>query len=263
MPRRWNNEEVRVLVEEVEANYDFLTGAFTPSKTKAMVDGKWLGICDNINALGGGAKLEVDQVKKKWFDMKSMAKKAVAEYKKELSKTGGGTSTATMPSECQFKIASFIGAVHTEGIPGTANCDVAHALASSNTSPIAVGATASAGNASALATLMDISGIRPISPAVEPIHLVGLDSDERPAKRAKLSKREVQNEEIVKAEKEIKCAVIQIKDELHTTNEILMRFVEETKRGNDIQQHLVEIMERQQQKHTERNVFTIPELNYN
>ena len=48
MPRRWSNEEVRVLVEGVDANYEFLTSAPSASITKIMVDAKWNEICRNI-----------------------------------------------------------------------------------------------------------------------------------------------------------------------------------------------------------------------
>ena len=63
--------------------------------------------------------------------MKFTAKKAVAEYKKELAKTGGGSNAATTLSELQSKIASFVGLIYIEGIPGTENYDVA---GNSNTS---------------------------------------------------------------------------------------------------------------------------------
>ena len=114
MPRRWSSEEVHELVENVETHYNFLTSALTISKTKSIVDNMWLGITDSINALSAGPKLEVEKVEKKWFDMKSTAKKAVAEYKKELTKTGGRANAASTSTELQFKIASFIGPVYTE-----------------------------------------------------------------------------------------------------------------------------------------------------
>ena len=88
MPRRWTSEEANDLVENVEIHYEFLTGPLTNSKTKGMVDAKWQEITQRINALGAGPKSEVDKVKKKWFDTKSIAKKAVAEYNKEVRKTG-------------------------------------------------------------------------------------------------------------------------------------------------------------------------------
>ena len=68
-------------------------------------------------------------MKKKWFDTKSIAKKVVAEYNKEVRKTGGGTNAASTPTELQFRIARFIGPVFTEGIPETLSCDVAGATA--------------------------------------------------------------------------------------------------------------------------------------
>jgi len=55
--------------------------------------------------------------------MKSQAKKAVAKWKFECRCTGGGRNLAPKPTEIQFRIASFIGEIHTSGIPGIANCD--------------------------------------------------------------------------------------------------------------------------------------------
>ena len=104
MPRRWSCEEVRMLVQKIDANYEFLTSALSASKTKIMVDAKWNEIFRNINALGIGTTLEVEKVKKKWFDMKSKAKKAVAEYKKELAKTGGSSNAAATRRSCNLKL---------------------------------------------------------------------------------------------------------------------------------------------------------------
>ena len=47
MPRRWTSEEVNDLVENVETHYEFLTGPLTNSKTKSMVDAKWLEITEH------------------------------------------------------------------------------------------------------------------------------------------------------------------------------------------------------------------------
>ena len=57
--------------------------------------------------------------------MKSISKKTVAKWKNEANRTGGGPNTATKPNEMQFRIANFIGHVHTFGIPGTEKCDIA------------------------------------------------------------------------------------------------------------------------------------------
>ena len=60
---------------------------------------------------------------------------------------------------------------------------------------------------------LDVRVIGQSSTQNEPISVASLSSDKRSFKRPKLSRRELQNEEIVQAEQEIKSAVIQIKDE--------------------------------------------------
>ena len=61
--RRWSQTETELLIDMVQKNYTFLTGTFTPSKTKAMVDKKWSEITDAINALGCGfAILTTEQI---------------------------------------------------------------------------------------------------------------------------------------------------------------------------------------------------------
>ena len=104
MPRRWTSEEVNDLVENVETHYEFLTSPLTNSKMKGMVDAKWLEITQRINALGAGIKLEVDKVKKKWLDTKSITKKAVAEYNKEVCKTGGVLMQPQLPQNCNLEL---------------------------------------------------------------------------------------------------------------------------------------------------------------
>ena len=41
----------------MEKNYSFLTAAFNPTKTKAMVDKKWDEITQSINSLGKNSSL--------------------------------------------------------------------------------------------------------------------------------------------------------------------------------------------------------------
>ena len=60
---------------------------------------------------------------KKWFDVKSRAKKAVSLYNAALKKTGGGQIDVAVPTEMQYRIAACIGDVNLSGIPGTELCD--------------------------------------------------------------------------------------------------------------------------------------------
>ena len=124
--RQWAEDEKNKLIDLVELNYGFLFEGLSPQKTKQMVDQKWLDIVNEINSLGmGSAPLTVKKAKKKWADMKSISKKTVAKWKNEANRTGGGPNTATKPNEMHFRIANFIGYVHTFGIPGTEKCDIA------------------------------------------------------------------------------------------------------------------------------------------
>ena len=211
---------------------------------------------DNINALDAGPKLEVEKVKKKWFDMKSTAKKGVTEYKKELTKIGGGANSASTPTELQFKIASFIGPVYTEGIPGTENCDVASAIATTSSSPQSDGMDSNPAQST-------VDVIAPTSPLERPTgnaNVVSLSSRVHAAKRPRLSKRESQNEEIIQAEQDVKNAVIQIAHELRTTNAALLDIAKELKTRNRIEEQRLSIAE---QESRQKNYFNVPELNYN
>ena len=113
--------------------------------------------------------------------MKSMAKKAAAEYKKKLAKTGGGSNAAAMPSEFQFKIASFIGLVYTEGIPGSENRDVAGNSSTSDPSSKTI----------TTSSLLGVGVIRQSSTENKPKSVASLSSDKRSFKRSKLCRREL------------------------------------------------------------------------
>ena len=98
MARRWNNEEVNALIKKVGENYHFLTSALSSTKTKTMVEDKWKKIAADINAMDvNSPPYPIDKVKRKWVDLKSISKKEVAFYKKELLKTGGVSAKLMFP----------------------------------------------------------------------------------------------------------------------------------------------------------------------
>ena len=92
------------------------------------MDEKWKEVTSKINAFGANEPLNVKQVKKKWFDIKSKAKKAVSHYEADMKRTGGGTSQAQKPTEMQYRIAQVMGQTNITGIPGTESCDTGHPL---------------------------------------------------------------------------------------------------------------------------------------
>ena len=64
MPRRWSEEEIRLLVDLVAKDNKFLTGPLNNSKTKSMVDKKWAELTNSINSIGAEPILQVLQVRK-------------------------------------------------------------------------------------------------------------------------------------------------------------------------------------------------------
>ena len=140
------------------------------------------------------------QVRKKWFDTKSLAKNAVVEYQKEYSKTDGGVNTPATPSELQFKIASLIGPIFTAWIPNTKGSDTTEACSSSsNDAPLSVqpknNSVENLGAGSEVVRVpshVSLCAHLPNTPA---------------AKRSKTSKREQQNEEMIDVEEKIQGAV--------------------------------------------------------
>ena len=55
---------------------------------------------------------------KKWRNVSSETKKRLSHMTKEITKTGGGSSTAAELSETDRKILETMGQTATEGIPG-------------------------------------------------------------------------------------------------------------------------------------------------
>ena len=60
----------------------------------------------------------MEQVEHKWFDLKSASKKAVANWKTEARRTGGGVNSATPPTEIQMRVISIIGVQSATGVAG-------------------------------------------------------------------------------------------------------------------------------------------------
>ena len=196
MARRWNNEEVNAPVEKVGENYHFLTSALSSMKTKTMVEDKWKKIAADINAMDvNSPPYPVDKVKRKWFDLKSISKKAVAFYKKELLNTSGGVSKADVPTDLQFKISEIIGDVCTEGVSGTLLCDT-----SGNT------------NVSFEESLRADTDNNP-------------DSITPPTKRRKKNptSREIISREILDGQQAVVTAVGEVRDQLKNLNATLQR----------------------------------------
>ena len=226
--RRWQAVETAKLVELVEKNYDFLTAACNPSKTREMIDRKWDEVARHINSLGVGTSiLTSDQVQKKWFDLKSQTKKAVVKYNGGIGRTGSGANIVKEPTELQYRIASFIGKICTEGVPGAADCDTSK--------PPTVGICSDSFLADSFPWENEVSIPCASSSPNE-------KCDPPTSKRPRMSKKDEQTAQILEAERSIVDTVKGMREELKSTNSLIGEVVQEMKRSNDIHQQLLDIL---------------------
>ena len=64
------------------------------------------------------------EIKKKWADMKSEAKKRIAKVNREIMATGGGTAGLRL-GEMDQRIQAILGTTAVSGVPGVEHLDTA------------------------------------------------------------------------------------------------------------------------------------------
>ena len=72
------------------------------------------------------------QVEHKWWDLKAAAKQAVADWKEECNKTGGGSNRVQQSSELHYRIIQIIGEQSAAGIEGASGKEFARPTTSGN-----------------------------------------------------------------------------------------------------------------------------------
>ena len=90
-PRKYNfsASEVSVLTEKVEENLQILQSKLTNSVTNQKKKNVWTEITAVVNAVGV-EKRTVAEVREKWKNLHSSAKKEFTNYRKESKGNGGG-----------------------------------------------------------------------------------------------------------------------------------------------------------------------------
>ena len=94
--------EIAVLTEKYEENMEILQSKFTNSITNAKKNKVWEEIAAAVNAVGVTLRT-TQEVKDKWKNLQSTAKKEFSGFKKEQKKTGGGPAPSN-PNEATLKI---------------------------------------------------------------------------------------------------------------------------------------------------------------
>lgn len=124
-PRKtnWSDSEITVLTERVEEKLDLIRSKFSDSVTNGNKNAAWREIAEAVNAVGVAYRT-VQEVRDKWKNMTSAAKKEFSAFGKEQRKTGGGPAPKK-PSAGTAKIieifketTSFTGLSGFETNPG-------------------------------------------------------------------------------------------------------------------------------------------------
>ena len=110
----WDSSEVSLLRQLVEKNIKVIREKQTNNLTNKMKNDVWQSITSEINALGIHSR-SLSEVKIKWQNMQSFAKKSYAEVQKHARQTGGGPPVKPLDQESQNIVemmkdtASFVG----------------------------------------------------------------------------------------------------------------------------------------------------------
>ena len=124
-PRKtnWSDSEITVLTEKVEENLDLIRSKFSNNVTNAKKNTAWLEITEAVNAVGVAYRT-AQEVRDKWKNLTSTAKKELSDFGKEQRKTGGGPAPKK-PSNATAKVIeifketpSFTGLSGFETNPG-------------------------------------------------------------------------------------------------------------------------------------------------
>ena len=103
-PRKtnWSDLEITVSTEKVEENLDLTRCKFSNNITNGKKNAAWLEITEAVNAVGVAYRT-VQEVRDKWKNLTSTAKKEFSDFGKEQRKTGGGPAPKK-PSNATAKI---------------------------------------------------------------------------------------------------------------------------------------------------------------
>ncbi|CAC5393100.1 unnamed protein product [Mytilus coruscus] len=110
----WDSSEISLLRQLVEKNLVTIRSKLSNALTNKVKNEVWRNITTEINSLGLHCR-SVAEVKVKWQNMQSNAKKTYADVKKHARQTGGGPPATPVDQESQHIIemmkdtASFVG----------------------------------------------------------------------------------------------------------------------------------------------------------
>src|SRR4051812_32468977 len=115
----FSRDEEMEIVDGVALHYDGLHDQFAPKLTAQTRENLWEEILENVNAKStADPPRTVDEIKKKFQQLKSKVKAAAAFNKREMGATGGGQAKIATLNAVGEKILELIPQVEVDGIVG-------------------------------------------------------------------------------------------------------------------------------------------------
>ncbi|XP_060554364.1 uncharacterized protein LOC132715380 [Ruditapes philippinarum] len=110
----WSADERDMLISKCE-DASVATGKFSSSLTPADKVRFWVDVTESVNSVSACSRT-VEQVKKKWVDLKSQTKKKSIKHLQEMRKTGGGPAPILELDHWESKVLQTIPRCSVEGI---------------------------------------------------------------------------------------------------------------------------------------------------
>ena len=126
--------EVEVMLQGVEVKRGILFSSVNEGYKPSQKNEAWDEITREVNVVSGQGRTSAE-VKKKWADVKSEAKKIIAKVNREIMATGGGTAGLRL-GEMDQRIQAILGTTAVAGVPGAEHLDTASKCVSQNGYPI-------------------------------------------------------------------------------------------------------------------------------
>ncbi|XP_078497258.1 t-SNARE domain-containing protein 1-like [Lissotriton helveticus] len=116
---KFSPAELQVLVEEVVKHHTQIFGKQSLHVAESVKRNTWLDIQSKVNAIGV-INRDIDDLKKRWYDLRIITKKKLAAQRKEAGATGGGKNRAPRLTDLEELVESTL---EPESIHGIGDAD--------------------------------------------------------------------------------------------------------------------------------------------
>jgi len=113
---RFSEREIEILVSMVKEKNDVLFGKFSDVVSNGKKKEAWGNVVNAVNAVSFTVRT-MEELKKKWDDMKRGTKKRASAVKNDQMKTGGGRPDIPPLTSIEEDVVSILGEERVFGLP--------------------------------------------------------------------------------------------------------------------------------------------------